>query len=378
MKYVLLLFFPLIFWCCNPKEEDVIIKPSEEEFTRIPVGKTNPAFVFVNYKPWFTKAFNKSNYQPLTGFYDSNDDIIQEYQLLLMKYCGIDALVIDWYGNNSVPEYKASLNATNAIVEKTAEAGLYFTIAYEDTCVNLAGRQSGRLPVEIAREDMKYIEDKYFSKVNNAKMENFDLMLTQGPLYFKTKEEWTEIMGVFKTQPVMLSWWTLSYKAGEKNSQGEFAWIDFNPYLDETNKIYSSAHRYKIGAVFQGYNVYKNSPHIFGIDSLGYEGGRLLQRTMDIADARKARYVQIVTWNDYQAGTMVEPTVERGFDDLERIQKWTGVDYGRSDLELIFEYYQKKEKNKTNTATTAQLKEVYSSLLKLDVAGARAKLAAIP
>ena len=54
---------------------------------------------------------------------------------------------------------------------------------------------------------------------------------------------------------------------------------------------------------------------------------------------------------------MLEPTIERGFDDLVTIQQWTGVSYGKAELELIFEYYNKRKKYKDDVAISAKIKK---------------------
>ena len=39
-----------------------------------------------------------SHYYPIIGPYDSTDPNVLEYHMLLMKYSGIDGVMIDWYG----------------------------------------------------------------------------------------------------------------------------------------------------------------------------------------------------------------------------------------------------------------------------------------
>jgi glycoprotein endo-alpha-1,2-mannosidase len=99
---------------------------------------------------------------------------------------------------------------------------------------------------------------------------------------------------------------------------------------------------------------------------------------MSIADTYKAKMVQVLSWNDYQSGTMMEPTLERGFDDLIALQKWSGVSYGKSELELIYEYYQKRKIHQNDPTISGQLRAVYNQLSKLNVDEARNQLKSIP
>lgn len=371
----------------------------------IKVQKTNPVKIFVNYKAWFqTPEFSgswgyhwtgedqnpeiilpdgrrqiPSYYYPMSGLYDTKDPAIQEYQLLLMKYCGIDGVVLDWYGSHNISEYAETFRGVNSILQKLPEINLEFTIAYVDSSINKVVATTGKDTIEAAKADMIYLQNNYFNKSNYSTIDGFKLFMVQGPRTIKSEKNWTDILDVLPQRPAMLSWWTLSHIPGEKNSQGEFSWIDFNPNLTETKTIHSKNYRYKMGAIFSGYNVFKKfGGHHQGLDSLNHEQGALFLRTMSIANTYKAKMVQALSWNDYKAGTMIEPTIERGFDDLVALQKWSGVSYGIEELELIFEYYQKRKKHQNDATISDQLKIIYNHLINLNVEEARNQIKSIP
>lgn len=55
-----------------------------------------------------------SHYYPLTGPYASGDAAILDYQCLLMKYAGVDGVMVDWYGvnsDNAVAKHKSNTEA---------------------------------------------------------------------------------------------------------------------------------------------------------------------------------------------------------------------------------------------------------------------------
>ena len=106
---------------CNPTEPIYTVTT----LSPVAVTKANSMKVYVHYMPWFeTKATNggtwgvhwkmskcnpdsvdatgrrqiASHYYPLVGPYASSDPNLIEYHLLLMKYAGIDGILIDWYG----------------------------------------------------------------------------------------------------------------------------------------------------------------------------------------------------------------------------------------------------------------------------------------
>jgi hypothetical protein len=54
---------------------------------------------------------------------------------------------------------------------------------------------------------------------------------------------------------------------------------------------------------------------------LDYRGGKTLQETLEVAMAGPWSLIQLVTWNDYGEGTMIEPTHEFGYTFLEIVQR---------------------------------------------------------
>ena len=56
-----------------------------------------------------------AHYYPEIGPYDSADDAVLEYQLLLMKLAGIDGVIVDWYGRKDHFDY-ARLHANTCLL----------------------------------------------------------------------------------------------------------------------------------------------------------------------------------------------------------------------------------------------------------------------
>ncbi|RYY15305.1 MAG: hypothetical protein EOO36_12940, partial [Cytophagaceae bacterium] len=182
------------------------------------VVKTNPQPVYMHYMPWFeTPATNNgawglhwrmSNqnpniivdpatgkrqiaayYYPLIGPYASSDPDVLEYHLLLLKYAGVDGLLIDFYGNggNDLP---LLLRNTNALVPRTADVGLKFGVVFEDQfAATLAD----------ATANMQYVGANYFSKPNYLQVNGKPLLLTFGPQKYQTPADWTQILGALPT-----------------------------------------------------------------------------------------------------------------------------------------------------------------------------------
>ncbi|HEX3601614.1 MAG TPA: hypothetical protein VHU84_15790, partial [Lacipirellulaceae bacterium] len=130
----------------------------------VAVTKTNPTKIYMHYMPWFqtpsslggTGGSNwgyhwKMNTQnpnivdasgkrqiashdyPMIGPYDSTDPNVLEYHMLLMKYSGVDGVMIDWYGQQgSNGDVGSLLTASNAIADKTGQFGLGVGVVLED------------------------------------------------------------------------------------------------------------------------------------------------------------------------------------------------------------------------------------------------------
>src|SRR2546422_475823 len=55
--------------------------------------------------------------------------------------------------------------------------------------------------------------------------------------------------------------------------------------------------------------------------SLEYRDGKTLQETLEVGMEGPWPLIQLVTWNDFGEGTMIEPTHEFGYTFLEIVQQ---------------------------------------------------------
>ena len=70
----------------------------------------------------------------------------------------------------------------------------------------------------------------------------------------------------------------------------------------------------------------------------------------------------------------VEPTFEMGFRYLEQIQDFTGVSYGLSELQLVYDLFDARKDLAGNAAKQAALDQVANYINQLDFPAARASL----
>src|SRR5262249_19228515 len=107
-------------------------------------------------------------------------------------------------------------------------------------------------------------------------------------------------------------------------------------------------------------------------NSYGYlddAGGATFTNTLTRALTNNSAIVQIVTWNDFGEGTIVEPTVEFGLRELGTIQNLRrkylepGFPYQTNDLTLALRFYNLRKQYAGNAAISAELNRVFTNIV---------------
>jgi hypothetical protein len=371
----------------------------------VPVPKTNSTKVYMHYMPWFQtptslggtsggwgyhwkmnsrnpnivdstgKRQIASHYYPKIGPYDSTDADVIEYHMLLLKYSGVDGVMVDWYGvqgsNGDVPSL---LNASNAIVNQTNTYGLGFSVVMEDRFSRNIGD---------AQANMRYLRDNYFNKANyiRAGANDSPLLPIFGPITFETQSQWSQILPETGTDPEFLP---LLYQGGDagSNTDGEYAWpyqdANTSNHLSKLRSFYTSRapQMGTVGGVaYPGFHDY----YLQGGAGTGYfyipeNNGQTLADTLDLYNTYKINdnlnFLQLATFNDFGEGTMFEPTVETGFEYLKQIQQFAGVSYGEAELQLIYRLYTARKKYAGYAPIETMLDQVSTLLTELKVSDA--------
>ncbi|WP_200761637.1 glycoside hydrolase family 71/99-like protein [Poriferisphaera corsica] len=289
-----------------------------------------------------------SNYHPLIGPYDSSDPDVLEYHLLLMKIAGINGVIVDWYGIEDFADYGEIHIASNALFKATKKFNMDFAVCYEDRTVEYMV-QKKHLPKENITQHltqtMQWLEQNWFNQPNYVKVNDRPLLLNFGPIYIKDASHWQQAFKLLNTPP---AFFPLHHLWKSVKADGGFTWVhpsawndkeknknirrsllhEFNYTSNDPNKIIPSA--------LPGFNdVYENSYE--GID---HRNGKTLQESLSATFAGQWPIIQLVTWNDYGEGTMIEPTIEFNYLFLEIIQDQRKIEhnpnfiYTKQDLRL--------------------------------------------
>jgi len=113
---------------------------------------------------------------------------------------------------------------------------------------------------------------------------------------------------------------------------------------------------------------------------LGDRQGNTFRETLHRGMTNSSAIVQVVTWNDFGEGSMVEPTQEYGYRDLGIIQEARreflepAFSCNTNDLALALRFYTLRKENPTNAVLGAQLDLLFNQLASGDANAARQKL----
>lgn len=407
-----LILIVLLIVSCNSNQEDLLIKKEKSKIVSIDISpqiiypdsvllgvlkeaeqfsakridtdmdismlidKSNPKKIYVHYMPWFqSKSYdgywgqhwtmgNKnpdkvndglqeiaSFYNPLIGAYSSSDPYLQEYHFLLMKLCGVDGVIFDWYGSRDIYDYGLIKQATESFIPKLENIGLGFSIMYEDRVAYLGNDLN---PIETVKADFKYIKDIYFTNSNYLKFNDKKYISVFGPHYITDSNDWKSIFSVFDDEepPFLVSLWGTKAKLG-KAFQGEFLWVseDHIAAKDYYYNTYANHNNITIGSAYPGFSSYYNlGGWTEGMNTwkLPKNNGLTFVESLNSSTKAASDLIQIITWNDFGEGTMIEPTLQFGFDYLKMLQQYTGVKYDENDLKICVRLYKSRQKYRGN------------------------------
>ncbi len=389
-----LLLITLLTSCKEEGPKEITFGPKPiQKYQPVAVSKTNSLPVYMHYMPWFdspefggswgihwkmstknpntTDANGKreiaSHYYPLIGPYDSQDPDVIEYHLLLMKYAGIDGVLINWYGvEGTNSDIGLLLENSNAIIDLTDEVGVGFGVVLEDRFA------SGK---EQTKNNVSYLSANYYSNAQYIRFDNRPLTLLFGPITIMGESNWNEVLAASPENELFMPLW-YNNNAGNAAS-GQYAWVVSSAASGLTTFYNArSTDSFTGGAAYAGFNdFYEEGGWGEGYFDLAV-GTTLLGQTLDLANTHESKldFLQLVTWNDFGEGTMIEPTEEFGFSFLEQIQEFTGVTYTIVELEMVHELYSRRKEFADDDAIQKKLDQVFYDLVALKLTDARTHL----
>jgi hypothetical protein len=392
-------------------------------------ARGGPKTVMVHYMPWFVSqpysgswgwhwtmnyfnpnTINPTNgeqeiaswYYPLIGPYDSADPVVLEYHVLLMKLAGVDGVIVDWYGMDNFNDYAVNNTRTLDLFNYTRKAGLKFSLCYEDSTIQQeinGGFITAGGAISHAQQTMLYAQSNFFADPSYLRWKTFPVLLDFGPQYFLTSSAWGSNFSVlaaanqpaFFTENNRLSpvatgafdWPPMQLSQTNAQSPTEPVLSDavMNSYLASFDQTAAAWPAFVSGAFPRFHDIYAQA----GVQpSLGYlddQNGATFQETLSRAMTNASTYIQVVTWNDFGEGTIVEPTVQYGYRDLGVIQSLrrqyldANFPFQTNDLLLALRLYNlRKQYAATNAALSAEMDRIFTNIVTSNLTAAGLQL----
>jgi hypothetical protein len=385
-----------------------------------------PKLLLVHYRPWFVgKPYSEhwgwhwtmdhfdpdhvdasgqpqiaSWYRPLIGPYDSADPTVLEYHVLLMKLAGIDGVIVDWHGSDNYLDYAINNERTLALLKSVNAARLKFALCYEDSTIQqqvAQGFLAASNAVAQAQRIMSYAQSNFFSNPAYLRLSNRPVLLNFGPQFFKDNDQWTRIFSVLEptNQPALFTEdnplptaagafnWPPMWLSLAPGTRGVLSMAVLQEYLSAFEEKGNAWPSFISSAFPRFHDIYQSA----GVRSywgyLGDRKGQTFCQTLCRALTNNSVIVQVVTWNDFGEGTMVEPTVEYGFRDLGIIQEHRrkflepGFPCGTNDLVLPLRIFRLRQSAVTNTTLRTQLDLASTEIINNKPSAARTRLQAL-
>ena len=332
-------------------------------------------------------------YYPLIGPYDSSDPAVLEYHVLLMKLAGIDGVIVDWYGSANFLDYGINNEATVKLFQFTRKAGLTFSICYEDQTIQhmIDGKYLAAADaVAHAQQEMLYLQTHFFTDASYLRLQGKPLLLNFGPQYFIVSSNWDAIFSVLEAtnRPAFFTEdnrlplgmgafsWPPMWISQAPGTGGVLSGAALQSYLAAFDQKAGAWPAFISSAFPRFHDIYQRAAVRNYWGYLGDRGGDTLRETLSRGMTNSSVIVQIVTWNDFGEGSMVEPTREFDCRDLGIIQDFRrqylepGFSRHTNDLAVALRLYSMRRQFSTNAVVSAELDRVFSNVIsgKLDAA----------
>lgn len=279
-----------------------------------------------------------SYYYPLIGPYDSGDPDVLEYHLLLMKLAGIDGVIVDWYGLTDLYDYAILHGNTQRLINQATRLGMKFAICYEDQTIPAlvkAGRLKPKSRVAHAVTEINWLAENWFSLDGYVRLDGHPVLLSFGHSGL-TGEEWSTCLIKLKNSVKYFS-----EHQRRTGAVGAFDWPVPSRGVAATEEFSKASREWPeaLPVAFPRFmDIYQKAELHEGYGRIDDNQGATFGRTLNHALTAESRLVQIATWNDWGEGTIIEPSREFGYRDLEVVQelrrKHVDPDFPRSPGDL--------------------------------------------
>ena len=378
-KYLIGFCFCVFLLSCVNKT-----KPKVEQHNPV----KNNTKVIVHYMGWYSdkNAANKklrhwehgAANTPIIGKYNSKSKATLVYHSLLAWSSGIDAIAInikDKYDYETMVALFKTIDELQSISKNNFN--LKYLISYDDQGFDL------QEPLDTTFAKMKDFKENITTRTNYLYHKNHPLFFSfDYPKKFLTAKSFrTVIDSVFKKDKPYLIWNTFGegeevqpyvnafypwvQPGGEWHAEG-LNWGKgyLNYFYDQVNK-FETKYSFVVGGVWAGFDDRKNTSW-GGNRLISRQNGKVYDNTWNYIHNYEGKlpmdYVVLETWNDWNEGTEIEPSIEHGYQYLtqtvKHINQLKGTNLNENSLkfELAKKIHDAIQKN--NDSISENLKEI--------------------
>jgi hypothetical protein len=240
---------------------------------------------------------------------------------------------------------------------------------------------------------MAWAGEHWFGSSHYLKIDGRPVVLNFGPIHVKRPGPWREAFEGLSPPPWFL---TLPHLWQQAGAGGHFAWLPLQPsrrrptpaevrgWLGDYVAYARKGTVMAMAPAFPGFHdIYEEAGQGKSYGFIGGRDGDTLRETLKIALEGPTPVVQLVTWNDYGEGTVIEPTHEQGYRHLEIIVSGRqGELNGRfpfrpGDLRLPAELLRLRRQHRGDRVIRDRLDEAARRLIQGEVSAARKILAGL-
>jgi len=301
-----------------------------------------------------------------------------------MKLAGIDGVIVDWYGADNYNDYALNNERTAALLNFTRRVGLKFALCYEDQTIQQeikGGYLDASNAILHAQQTMLFLQSNYLADSSYLRWSNRPVLLNFGPQYFKTNSQWQAIFSVLSNQPAFFTEddrlpmgigafdWPPMWLSQAPGTGGVLSDGSLEGYLHSFDKKAEGWPAFIASAFPRFHDIYQKAGARDYWGYLGDHNGGILRATLARALTNASMCVQIVTWNDFGEGTIVEPTREYGYRDLGIIQDLRRqyldpkFSWHTNDLAVATRLYNLRRQYGANAIASANLDRAFTNII---------------
>ncbi len=249
-----------------------------------------------------------------------------------------------------------------------------FAACYEDRSVEYMVKQGKLRRNQVAdhlADNLQWMQAHWFIQPQYFRFHFRPLLLNFGPMFIRDAKVWQSALAAVRDRP---AFYALQYLWKGVGADGGFTWVYPNAWdgspdaatvrnrLRATFGSISANPDQVIISAFPGFrDVYQQ--HYPVID---HRNGETMRQTLQVGMKGPWPIIQLVTWNDYGEGTMIEPTHEFGYVFLEIIQQARREESGGTflftaeDLRLPASLYAQRKKRIASVSALDRISRLLS------------------